>query len=77
MIKVKRHRDGKVFTSDMSAKESIDEINFHKEYTQVLAYELKDDGKVGYSEIFCKPDGTSPEWYITELQGVEDTGEFI
>ena len=59
MIKVKRNRDGKIFTNDMSQEDCIYEIHFCTSYTQVLVRE-KVDGFFTDKEIIIKPIGTEP-----------------
>ena len=76
MIKVKRHRDGKVFTNDMSADEGIYEIHFCTSYAQVKVQELEDD-YLQCKEIICQPVGSVPSWVDMLAVQNDDTGEFI
>ncbi len=77
MIKVKRHKDGKVFTSDMSQEEGIYEMHFCTSYTQVMIQELNDDSVLTCKEIICQPVGTEPNWVDLIATQNDDTGEFI
>ena len=60
MIKVKRNSDGKIFTNNMSERESIYEMHFCTSYTQVMIQEEDEDGKLKSKEIICDPVGTKP-----------------
>ena len=77
MISVKRDGDGKIFTSDMSAKESIYEIHFCTSYTQVKVQELNEDGKLKSIDIICKPVGTNASWVDLIATRDDDTGTFV
>lgn len=77
MISVKRDRDGKIFTSDMSAEESIYEIHFCTSYTQVRVQELDEDGKLKSLDIICKPEGTKPSLVDLISTQDDDTGTFM
>ena len=77
MIKVKRHKDGKVFTTDMSENESIFEIHFCTSYTQVMIQEYDGDGKLQQGEIICEPAGTTPNCIDLIATQHDDSGEFI
>jgi len=78
VISVKRDRDGKIFTNDMSAKESIYEIHFCTSYTQVRVQELDEDGKLLSREIICKAVGTNANWVdLMAIQDDDDTGTFL
>jgi hypothetical protein len=77
MIRVKRDRDGKIFTSDMSAKESIYEIHFCTSYTQVRVQEIDEDGKLKSLDIICKPEGTQASWTDLIATQDDDTGAFV
>lgn len=77
MISVKRERDGKIFTSDMSAEESIYEIHFCTSYTQVKVQELDEDGKLKTLDIICKPEGSQPSWVDLIATQDDDTGTFV
>ena len=77
MINVKRDRDGKIFTSDMSAEESIYEIHFCTSYTQVRVQELDEDGKLKSLDIICKPEGTQSSWVDLISVQDDDTGVLI
>lgn len=58
MIIVKRHSDGKIFTSDISAeKEFIYEVHFSTTCTQVRVQECDEMGNVKSFDIICKPTG--------------------
>lgn len=78
MIKVKRNRDGKVFTIDMSEKETIYEIHFCTSYTQVRIQEHGENGPYTKNDIFVKPIGTKTNC-IDQLafDGTEDWGEWL
>ena len=77
MIKVKRHKDGKVFTADMSEHESIYEIHFCTSYTQVMVQESDANGNLQKAEIICEPIGIKPNFVdLIAIQG-DDTGEFL
>jgi len=77
MIAVKRHRDGKVFTTDMSKDDGIYEMHFCTSYTQVMIQEADDEGRLKNSEIICKPVGTEPNWVDLIATQDDDTGEFV
>lgn len=77
MISVKRDRDGKIFTNDMIAKESIYEIHFCTSYTQVKVQELDNDGKLKSLDIICKPEGTKASWVDLIATKDCDTGAFV
>ena len=73
IIKVKRDKDGEVFTSDMSTSRGIIEIHFCTSYTQVIIQE-EIDGKFPESHIICPPEGSEPSW-IDQIATVgDDTG---
>lgn len=77
MIKVKRERDGKVFTTDMSKEECIYEIHFCTSYTQVVFYEVDDEGNRVTRYVICDPVGTKGSPFdLLAIQG-EDSGTFI
>lgn len=77
MIKVKRNSDGKVFTNDMSERESIYEIHFCTSYTQVLIQEDGDDGILTSKDIICESMGTSPNPLDLIATQDDETGMFI
>lgn len=77
MISVKRDRDGKVFTNDMSVRESIYEIHFCTSYTQVKVQEYGEDGKMRSSDIICKPVGVQVNWVDLIAIQDDDTGTFV
>lgn len=77
MISVKRDRDGKIFTSDMSAEELIYEIHFCTSYTLVRVQELGEDGKLKSSDIICKQEGTQARWLGLIATLDDDTGAFM
>jgi hypothetical protein len=77
MFSVKRDRDGKVFTSDMSAEDYIYAIHFCTSYTQVKVQELGEDGILMSSDIICKPVGTQANWVDLFAIQDDDTGTFI
>ena len=76
MIKVKRHRDDKVFTTDMSESEGIYEMHFCTSYTQVMIQELDESGRLQSKEIICEPVGTEPNCIDLIATQDDDTGEF-
>ena len=77
MITVKRDRDNKIFTTDMSKDEGIYEMHFCTSYTQVRIQEFDENGKLAIGEIICEPVGTKPNW--VDLIGTQDddTGIFV
>lgn len=77
MISVKRDRDGKVFTNNMSAKESIYEIHFCTSYTQVKVQELDEDGNLKSLDIICNPEGTKANCIDLIATQNDDTGTFV
>jgi len=77
MIKVKRHKDGKIFTTDMSIDDGIYEMHFCTSYTQVMIQETNKEGKLQSKEIICKPIGTKPNWVDLIAIQDDDTGEFL
>lgn len=77
MIKVKRDRDGKVFTTDMSQDEGIYEMHFCTSYTQVMIQELNEEGRLTNSEIICEPVGTKANWIDLIATQDDDTGTFV
>ncbi len=77
MIKVKRNSDGKIFTNDMSKKESIYEIHFCTSYTQVMIQEEDENGELKSKEIICDPVGTKPNPIDLIATQDDETGSFI
>ena len=77
MIAVKRNRDGKVFSSDMSKDECIYEIHFCTSYTQVMIYEVDENGDLKEGEIICDAVGTRPCPLDLIATDGDDRGEFI
>lgn len=77
MISVKRDKDKKVFTTDMSKDEGIYEMHFCTSYTQVMIQELDEDGKLTDKEIICAPVGTEPNWVDLIATQDDDTGVFL
>lgn len=77
MIKVKRHKDGKIFTTDMSKDDGIYEMHFCTSYTQVMIQEAGEDGKFQSKEIVCPPVGTTPNPIDMIATQGDDTGEFL
>ena len=77
MIKVKRNHDGKVFTSDMSKDDCILEIHFCTSYTQVICYELDEDGSLQQIDIICPADCTEMGLVDGIAVADSDWGRFI
>jgi len=77
MIAVKRDRDGKVFSNDMSEKESIYEIHFSTSYTQVKVQELDENGGLVSCDIICRPFGARVNWVDLIATQPDDTGFFL
>ena len=80
MIQIKRHKDKKIFTSDMSKDDVILEIHFSTSYTQVKVQSKKDrNDEVTYlvEDIIIDPIGTQPYWPDLIAAQNDDTGEFI
>ena len=78
MIKVKRDKDGKVFSTDMSQEEGIYEMHFCTSYSQVMIQELDDEGKLTNGEIIiCHPVGTEANWIDLIATQDVDTGAFV
>ena len=77
MIKVKRDRDGKIFSSDMSDDNrcSILQIHFCTSYTQVVVQDLDSDEKP--ADIVCPPIGMSPNWVDCIATQDCDNGKFV
>jgi hypothetical protein len=61
LIKVKRIKDGRIFTSDMSGKDDacILQIHFSTSYTQVVIQE-KIGEKFTQFDLICLPIGSEP-----------------
>lgn len=78
-IQVKRLKDGKIFTNDMSQDECIYEIHFCTAYTQVIVQEFNDAGERVSSDIICKPYGNESQTSWIDLIAIQDDdlGEFI
>ena len=77
MIKVKRHKDSKVFTTGMSKNESIFEMHFCTSYIQVMIQEYDGDGKLWRGEIICAPVGAAPSCIDLIATQHDDSGEFV
>ena len=77
IIKVKRSKDGKIFTTDMSENEGIYEMHFCTSYTQVMIQEMNGDGVLQEGEIICLPEGTEPNWIDEIATQEDDTGAFV
>lgn len=77
MVKVKRYSDGKIFTNDMSKRESIYEIHFCTSYTQVMIQEEDENGKLTNKDIICSPIGTKPNLVDLIATQEDETGGFI
>lgn len=77
MITVKRDRDGKLFTSDMSEKESIYEIHFCTSYTQVKIQELNESGELKSMDIICHTEGSKPNFVDLIATQDDDTGTLL
>lgn len=77
MIAVKRHRDGKIFTSDMSQKDCILEIHFCTSYTQVIVQELSCESKNTTADIICEAIGVEVNLIDLIATQEDDDGEFI
>jgi len=77
MIKVKRDKDGKVFTTDMSQDEGIYEMHFCTSYTQVMIQEFNEEGRLTNREIICEPAGTKANWIDLIATQEDDTGAFV
>jgi hypothetical protein len=77
VIKVKRHKDGKVFTSGMSQNEGIYEMHFCTSYTQVMIYETDEEGNIQEAEVICEPIGTECSFVDSIAIQDDDTGEFV
>ena len=77
MIKVKRNSDGKIFTNNMSERESIYEIHFCTSYTQVMIQEEDEEGKLKSKGIICDPVGTKPNPIDLIAAQDDETGSFI
>jgi hypothetical protein len=76
IIKVKRHWDGKIFTSDMSDPygDVIIEIHFCTSYTQVIVQDKEEKQAVS---IMILDEGTKPSIIDTfAIQGI-GTGSFV
>lgn len=76
MISVKRNRDGKVFTSDMSKSDGIYEIHFCTSYTQVMIQE-EIEGELVNKEVICEPVGTKASFVDLIAIQDDDLGCFI
>ena len=77
MITVRRDKDKKEFTTDMSKEEGIYEMHFCTSYTQVMIQELDEDGKLTSGEIICPPEGTKPNWVDLIATQNDDTGVMV
>ena len=76
IFKVQRHRDGKVFTSDMSNPygDVIIEIHFCTSYTQVIVQDKEEKQAVN---IMILNEGAKPSIIDTfAVEGI-DTGSFV
>lgn len=77
MISVKRNKDGKIFTTDMSARDRIYEMHFCTSYTQVMIHEEVEGGFSMSKEIICPAFGTNPNPIdLIAIQG-DDTGVIL
>ena len=76
MISVKRTRDGKVFTSDMSKSDGIYEIHFCTSYTEVMIQE-EIEGNLVSERIICEPVGTKASFVDLIAIKDDDLGVFI
>jgi hypothetical protein len=76
MISVKRTRDGKVFTSDMSKSDGIYEIHFCTSYTEVMIQE-EIEGNLVSERIICEPVGTKSNPIDLIAIKDDDLGFFI
>lgn len=77
MIQVKRLKDGKIFTNDMTEKESIYEIHFCTSYTQVLVQEEDPYGNLKRKDIICPAIGIVPTWEDLLSIRFNDEGVFL
>lgn len=77
MIAVRRDRDGKIFTIDMSKDECIYEMHFCTSYTQVRVQEADEKGKLQSKDIICLPVGSTPSSLDLIATQDDDTGEWF
>jgi len=78
VIKVKRHKDGKCFTNDISKNECIYEIHFCTSYTEVMVQEVDSEGNLRDKQIICQAvGGTESDWIELIATQDDDIGEFV